>query len=136
MKRVTLVPLAISLGLILAVALPAAASSGANFRGRWHGTDVDGSNMQLWITPSGWSGHRVLNLRGTDDDTVETWCGGHARMEGFGVPQDENTLATSIAWWCLDPAENILFPLPVTFTYDSSTDTISDEFGVVFYRGG
>ncbi len=125
MKRILLLTILLSVAALLILAIPvAAAKSGQNFIGRWLATDVDGSNMELWITRSGWSGGRLLNLRARDDRTGEFWCGGAARMEAIGVLVEDYNLETSGAWWCLDPVENILFPIGDFLTYDPATNTL------------
>jgi len=121
MKRFML--LTIFLAVILILTIPAAAESNRNFIGRWLATDLDESNMELWITRSGWSGGRLLNLRARDDRTGG-WCGGEARMEAIGVLVEDNSLQTSGAWWCINPVENIMFPLEGSLIYDLVTDTI------------
>ncbi len=126
MQRFLLLVILLSSVLLFVWVVPAAARTGQDFIGRWQATDVDGSNMELWVTRSGWSGGRLLNLRARDDRTGESWCGGGARMEAIGVLVADNTLDTSGAWWCLDPVENILFPLSGHLVYDPSTRTIQD----------
>ncbi len=133
MKRFTLAALFLCAALLLSAAAPAFGVPGNRFLGSWRGTDVDGSNLNLWISTDYWSGGRLLHVRGSDDDTGG-WCGGRARMEAIGLPEGDDALTTSGAWWCLDPQQTILFPLPGTFTYDGGTDTLSDG-SVVYYRG-
>ena len=133
MKRFFFPTVILTIVILLFITVSIVSASANKFQGSWHGTDIDGSNLTLRVTPSGWSNHRLLSLRGTDNYTG-SWCGGSAKMEGFGVLEDENTLSASIAWWCLDPVENILFPLSITFTYDSATDTLTDSWGGVYYR--
>lgn len=125
MKRSVFIAIIIAATLLLAFVIQAAAISVSPFIGRWEATDVDGSNMEMLITLDGWSGTRLLKLRGSDDRTG-SWCGGLARMEALGVMRESNSLETSGAWWCVDPVENILFPLPGYLTYDASTNTLTD----------
>jgi hypothetical protein len=133
MKRFILPAILLGAALLLVAAVPAGAKPGRDFIGRWLATDIDDSNMELWITRSGWSGGRLLNLRARDDRTLESWCGGHARMEAIGVLVEDYSLETSGAWWCLDPAENILFPLSSNLIYDPLSDTIG-EGDVTWHR--
>ena len=60
-------------------------------------------------------------------------------MSAVGVLLDESSMAVSFVWWCLPPGEG-LFPFPGdglyadVYTYDSSTDTITDTLQVVYHR--
>ena len=136
MNRFTISAILLSATLLLTAAVPAAATSGQQFLGRWHGIDVgDESNVGLWIIADGWSGGRLFDVRGSDDQTG-VWCGGHARMEALAVPAGENTLTTTGTWWCLDPRENV-WPFGAgTLDYDPAADTITDGDGITYYRGG
>lgn len=53
MKRFTLPAIAVCAVLLLALAVPAAATSRPEFQGNWKGADVDGSNLSLWIVQDG-----------------------------------------------------------------------------------
>ena len=134
MKRIKLSAVALSIALLLAAALPAAASSRHPFRGNWKGTDVfDGSNVVLWIVEESHSGGQVFGIRGTDDRTGQ-WCGKPAKMQALGVLEGENYIAVSMVWWCLPEGSNILYFLSDSLTYDPSTDTTTDGSGSIYYR--
>ncbi len=133
MKRSVFIAIIVAAALLLAFVIQAAASSASPFIGRWEATDVDGSNLEMMITWDGWSGNRLVDVRGSDDRTGTWWCGGLARNEGLGVIREGNSLETTGAWWCVDPVENVLFALPGYLTYDGSTDTITDGT-VVWHR--
>ena len=137
MNRFTISAILLSATLLLTAAVPAAATSGQQFLGRWHGIDVgDESNVGLWIIADGWSGGRLFDVRGSDDKTGD-WCGGHARMQALAVPdgENENILTTTGTWWCLDPQESV-WPFGAgTLTYDPDADTITDGENT-YYRGG
>jgi hypothetical protein len=134
MKRFMTISLVISAVLLLALALPAGASTSHPFRGNWKGTDTyDQSNLTLWIVEEARSGGSVFEIRGHDDRTGP-WCGGQAKMRGLGVLEDDSSIAVSMVWWCLPAGSNILYFLSDTLTYDSSTDTVSDTTGVIYSR--
>src|SRR5512143_3481501 len=131
MKRSLFIAMIVAAALLLAFVIQAAASSASPFIGRWEATDVDGSNLVMSITWDGWSGNKLVNLRGSDDRTGP-WCGGLARLEALGVMREGNALETSGAWWCVDPVGTVLFPSAGYFTYDASTNTMFD--GIVTWH--
>jgi len=134
MRRFTIITVALSVALLFALALPAAASSRHPFHGNWKGTDIfDESNVTLWIVEETHSGGQVFEIRGHDDHTGE-WCGGPARMEAIGVLEEETSMAVSKTWWCLPAGSNILYFLEDSLTYNPSADTITDSEGSIYHR--
>jgi len=140
MKRSTLLAIALGAIFLLVAVLPAGASR-SPFRGTWRGTDSDLSTITLKIVEESRSGGQVFDIRGRDDKTGTIWCssGGNAEMSAVGVLLDDSSLAVSLIWWCLPPGEGLYpFPgdglYPDVYTYDSSTDTITDAFLVVYHR--
>jgi len=135
MNRSRLIAITLSATFLLAVALPAAASSRHPFRGNWKATDTfDQSNLTYRIVEVARSGGRVFDIDGHDDRTGP-WCGGGpASMNAVGVLEGDNSMAVSLVWICLAPSHNVLYFLSDTLTYDPSTNTITDLAGDVFHR--
>jgi hypothetical protein len=141
MKRSTLLAIALGAILLLVAVLPASARSRSPFRGTWRGTDSDESTITLKIVEESRSGGQVFDIRGRDDKTGTNWCssGGDAQMSAVGVLLDDGSLAVSLIWWCLPPGQG-LYPIPGdgldpdVYTYDPSTDTITDKWEVVYNR--
>lgn len=135
MKRLALFAFVVCAALLLSAAV-SATDSHAPYVGAWEGIDVDGSHVRLWISHDGWSAGRLFRVRVSDDATGAWWCGGAARGESIGVVEDDGTLSTSGAVWCLEPVENVLYFLEGGLTYDAGTDTLIDDSGVIYHRGG
>jgi hypothetical protein len=133
MKRYAWVPIVVSAALLLAAAVPAAASPAHPFRGNWKGIDLDGSSISLWIVEEARSGGKVFEVRAHDDRTGP-WCGGPARMTAIGALTSDTTIEVSMIWWCLPSADSWWLFLPDVLTYDAATDTISDGSGVIYTR--
>ena len=135
MKRYAILSFALSVAFLLATVLPAAATSKHPFRGNWKGLDTwDDSNITYRIVEEARSGGKVFEIRGTDDRTGG-WCGGGpATLKAIGVLEEENYIVLSLVWTCLAADHNVLYFLSDTFTYDPSTDTITDSTGGIFHR--
>jgi hypothetical protein len=98
------------------------------FIGRWKSTDKDGSTQTLAIS------HLdavVLTLDYADD--VATHCGGNpATATATGTPAGD-TLSVSFVVYCENP-KAFWGNAPYTFTYTKATDTMADNYGVVWHR--
>src|SRR5262249_40948630 len=104
---------------------PFGASKG--FAGAWESTDVvDGSHQTLTITADLQVSYR--------DDRAAT-CGGRpAHSTGTGSISGTQ-LTVVFAVYCLLPLESH-GTATVTFTYNASRDTLSDDFGDLWTRTG
>ena len=129
MRRISVI-----LGIaLLAVMLPASAVAAKYdpFSGVWTATDTDGSNLTMYIGASGRHGaHSVFYV----DDAAGVCDGAPANAVGSGIVED-STLYTGLATNCL-PGGNVFRSRSyfLTFTYDSNTDTLSDNTGVLWTR--
>jgi hypothetical protein len=131
--------LTISIVLLLAAALPAAASPGNPFVGSWENTDAfDGSHQHVSI--GGGPGH----FRYRDDGASGCDTAGHgfvpASLSGFGEFVGASTFALTADIYCHvrgSGGRQLLGPVSLTFSYDSSSDTLSDSLGQgCWYRSG
>jgi len=127
------ISLLIASALVLAVAAPALAVD--SFVGHWTSTDTDGSNQTLDV----WRTNGFYQLVVYDDGA--STCGvfdenGDPTVAAIGKgtgTADGDDLTASFMLKCQMPASPP-FMATVTFTYDSGTDTLTDNFGVVWYR--
>lgn len=138
MRRLSLLLVLTLLAMLLAA--PAAQAAGKSpFTGAWTGNDPappDGDGSTLYLTISGGK-----TLRVTFIDTFGSIC------DNFGAPTNVfasrligsasgDTLdATFTAARCGPVFFDFLAGEPVTYEYDSATDTLSDGF-VTFHRVG
>jgi hypothetical protein len=112
---------AILLGAQLLVALPASAAE-VPFNGTWTSVDTDGSNQQLIVRGSG-SHSRAVTLL----DDAGTVCG--------GPPATVSGAATMRGPVTCQPGGNPFHGrVLVEFLYDSGTDTLVEQSGVVWHR--
>ena len=105
---------------------------GSTGRTEWHPTsvDIDGSSQQLRISGSGQGRYGTVLF----DDSASQACGGApARFVGSGSA-DGTTLQMTGTVVCL-PGGNVLGSrITLSFVYSPTTDTLTDESGVVWYR--
>ena len=123
---------ALSAVLILAgvaLAAPASAASGP-LAGTWTSTDTDGSHQTLDIMGSG---SHVYSMIYVDDAATQACDGDPARLTGPGVVDGE-ALVMNAVLTCQPGGNVIRSRLTVGFVYDSSTDTLTDDFGIVWHR--
>lgn len=112
-------------------AAPASAKPGT-LAGNWESVDIDGSNQTLRLRGAG---HHVYSAFYHDDRTSGICGGSPAKVVGRAVV-DGNELVLRGTLVCL-PGGN---PLPgqervaFTFHWDSGTDTLTDQTGVVWER--
>jgi hypothetical protein len=97
------------------------------FPGRWQSTDKDGSHQTLGIT----SDAALLGV--TYNDTVATVCGGNpATATGSGIAAGY-TLTLTLSVNCLNPTK-FWGTAPYVFTYTLATDTLKDNYGIIWHR--
>ena len=108
----------------------AVAAQDSVFSGTWTSTDFDGSNQELTIRGSG---KGALSAFLFDDSATGACDGSPAFLPGTGFA-DGNTLVVTGTLTCV-PGGNVLrFRISVAFEYSPGTDTLTDEFGVVWSR--
>ena len=131
-----------SLASIIAILILAFTTIGAfaappsdPFIGRWESTDIDGSYQVMSI---GGGPHRIsyhdfgATVCGLDPVTGDFLYGATAR--GSGMVSGNDYSGTWDVWCLSKPTTLILTGLAFQFTYDPSTDTLTDLLGVVWHR--
>jgi hypothetical protein len=122
------------LGLVAAGCLAASAltwspaQAAAGFAGRWTAIDGDGSNLSISIKGSG----QRYAVREVDD--AATVCGGvPASVSGSGRA-DGDVLVVRVTLTC-EPGGNIFRErIEISFAHDATSDTLTDNDGVVWTR--
>ena len=129
--------LAVVISALLALTLfrtAGAAPPGSPFTGVWQSTDTDLSHQTLAI-----GGVATYHVRLYDDGA--SVCG----QDAYGVPlyaaiglgtgsASGNTLVVTLAITCLSHPSRFYGNVPVAYTYNPSTDTLTDQIGVVWTR--
>ena len=123
---------ALALSSILAsasagLAPPASAAQGP-LAGSWTSTDSDGSNQTLEIRGSG---HHVYAMVYYDDSATGACDGSPARIPGRGLVDGDHVLQVG-SLICLPGGKK--FKVQLGYTYDANTDTLTDDFGIVWHR--
>lgn len=111
---------------------PATAASAVDdvFRGAWAGIDSDGSNLTLTIEGTGQAGRHSV----TYFDDAATLCGGGpATAQGSGKVEGD-TMYVSWTAACRTGGNPFRGKIAFTFEYDTEADTLTDNFGVTYYR--
>jgi hypothetical protein len=122
----------VTIGLVTSLVLgaPPATAAQGELAGTWTSIDTDGSNQTLNITWSGKGAYAVAYF----DEAAGTLCGGAPAMANGSGRVDGNTLFTRGAAVCL-PGGNLLHGvIGIDYTYDAASDTLTDNFGVVWSR--
>lgn len=105
-----------------------AGADGGVLAGTWSSTDTDGSAQTLRISGSGTRTYAMYLL-----DQAGTVCGGApASVAGTGVVDGDSLVLTGTL--ACRPGGAILGRGSIGFTYDAGSDTLTDEFGVVWRR--
>ena len=106
------------------------AQAGQGFAGRWVATDLDGSNLVLSV--QGDAGRYAVR----EVDDAASVCGGDpAAVSGSGVARAE-TLTVAATLVCLPGGNVFRHRLQLSFALDTSTDTLTDNDGVIWRRTG
>jgi hypothetical protein len=119
--------------LTVAFTVNAVAAPADPFTGRWTSTDTDGSQQILTFGGSGST--RSVNYF-DDGASVCGWQAGGAPIAGTYHTTgdvDGSTLTVSPTTGSCSGGGSFSVPA-VQFTYDSSTNTLLDSFGVTWYR--
>ncbi len=131
--------LAVAVVLLLAAALPATGASGNPFVGSWENMDVDGSHQRMSI--GGGPGHFHYRDDGATA-CVPAFGFVPATLRGVGefdLDSDPPTFAFTADVYCHvrgPGGRQLLFEVSLTFSYDASTDTLSDLVGGCWWRSG
>jgi hypothetical protein len=116
-------------GLVVGLSAPPAVAAQGELAGTWTSIDIDGSNQTLTITGSGTRVYAMSLL----DDSASLCDGAPALAEGSGrVAEDQ--LFMRAAAVCLPGGNLLRGVINIGFIYDAGTDTLTDDFGVVWSR--
>jgi hypothetical protein len=131
MRRVLALVAVFTAGAALLVpATSAADSSSGTLGGTWTSIDGDGSLQTLDITGSGNRVYAMVYL----DDAATGACGGDpARLSGPGFVDGDDVLMVATLV-CLPGGNAFRGRLAVGFHYDGGTDTLTDDFGIIWSR--
>lgn len=116
-------------GLVVGFGAPPAVAAQGELAGTWTSIDTDGSNQTLTINGSG---SRVYAMS-LFDDSASLCDGAPALAQGSGRVEEDQLFMLAAAV-CL-PGGNVLRGvINIGFSYDAGTDTLTDDFGVVWSR--
>ena len=119
----------LSVGLVVGLGAPPAVAAQGELAGTWTSLDTDGSNQTLTISGSG---NRVYAISLFDESA--SLCGGAPALAHGPGRVEEDQLFMLAAATCL-PGGNVLRDvIEIGFIYDAGTDTLTDDFGVVWTR--
>jgi len=123
-----LVPLVLGVAFSLSLTQPASGAAGP-LSGTWTSTDNDGSSQVMKISGSGERAYAITLI-----DFSATLCDGAPALAVGAGSVVEDGLSSLVTATCL-PGGNVLrFRVPIDFEYDAGADTLTDSFGVVWYR--
>ncbi|MQA91669.1 MAG: hypothetical protein GEU90_15830 [Gemmatimonas sp.] len=132
MRKIVLVGMcSVVLAAVLAGVGASASPSDDVFRGSWTSIDIDGSHQMLDIRGSGQSGHYAMVL--FDDSATLACDGSPVRFQGSGLV-DGNSLLMTGAITCIPGGNPLQGRISIRFVYNPGTDTLTDDFGVTWYR--
>ena len=132
MRRIALVGVCSLVLAVVVLGVPASASPRDDvFRGSWTSIDNDGSRQTMDIRGSGQSGHYAMVL--FDASATASCHGSPARFQGPGVA-DGNRLVMTGALTCKPGGNPLKGRISIGFVYNPATDTLTDDFGVTWYR--
>jgi hypothetical protein len=117
-----------ALGLVLVMSGAGAARAGTDpFLGGWRSIDTDGSHQSMQVDPLG-AGYDAAFIR----DSYASVCDGEpAKLQGR-LKVDGDFMRGFADLRC--PNGINFHALVTAFDYDSSTDTLVDNFGIVWVR--
>jgi len=118
--------------LLAPVAAAVAAGGGSGpLAGTWTSVDADGSHQTLDVTGSGHSVYAMVYV----DDAASACGGDPARLSGPGFVDGEDVVMVA-PLVCLPGGNVFRGRLAVGFHHDSGTDTLIDDFDIVWSRAG
>jgi hypothetical protein len=117
------------LSIIQVLAAPVASAETDVFGGTWTSTDTDGSHQQLDVRGS----NPVTRAVSVYDDAASICGGAPARIPGAATIDGETMIMTGVLA-CIPGGTPLPGRVTIAFDYDGSTDTLTDEFGVTWFR--
>lgn len=125
--------MAMALSAVLSVAafalVPTDWAASGPLAGTWTSVDTDGSNQTLDIKGSGVHVYSMFYF----DDAASACGGDPAQLTGRGS-LDGDVLIMAGVLTCLPGGNFVWEQIYVGFAYDSSDDTLTDDFGIVWHR--
>ena len=118
------------LGLVLVPGAPPAAAARGELAGTWTSIDTDGSNQTLTITGSGTHAYAMSLF----DESATALCDGGPALANGSARLDGEDLFLRAAATCVPGGNRLRGVIEIVFTYDAATDTLTDNFGVVWSR--
>lgn len=106
------------------------------FTGAWTSIDAADESSQMLSIGGGESPHVMLYDHGASSCDESLTVAARGTGSAFSVTNLQ--LVVPLTVYCLDGSGTVQGPLEVTFTYDSVTDTITDdlEFPTTWFRRG
>lgn len=140
-KLRTLSLVALSLVIVLAVALPSGVNAEPgdgvrSFHGKWVSVRI-GIPQTLKIRCDAETNYCKMRLVVEESRTCTDQFGEPtgALLEGEGqVEVIDQTIEIVVDAYCLTKPPTYSFSFPVTFTYNELDDTLADNLGVIWYR--
>ncbi|MGN6781605.1 MAG: hypothetical protein ACTHJH_08900 [Marmoricola sp.] len=125
---------ALTLGAALALLAPGAASTASAaagpLAGTWTSVDTDGSNQTLSVTGTGSHAYAMVYV----DDAATGVCGGSpAKVTGPGYTFGDDVVMVG-ALTCRPGGNPLRSRVVLTYVSDGATDTLNDNFGIVWHR--
>jgi hypothetical protein len=114
---------------LLIPATSAEAAGGGTLAGTWTSIDTDDSQQTLDIRGSGTFAYSMVYL----DESATVSGGDPARLSGPVYVDDDSVLM--VAFLVCQPGGNVLKErLAIGFQHDTETETLTDDFGIVWRR--
>lgn len=109
---------------------PSVSAASGPLAGTWVSVDSDGSNQTLDIRGSG---RRAYAMTYFDESATSACEGNPARLSGPGFV-DGDHIRHSGPVVCLPGGNVFESRFSVSYHYDAGTDTLTDDFGIVWHR--
>ena len=113
-----------------AVLAPSASAASGPLAGTWTSVDIDGSNQTLDIMGSGRHAYSMIYF---DDSATQACDGNPAMVSGRGFVDGDHLLQVGPIV-CLPGGNVFSSRITISYDYDTGTDTLIDEIGVVWHR--
>ncbi|CUR55681.1 exported hypothetical protein [metagenome] len=128
MKRIISLGILV-VGLFIGLSAPPAVAAQGDLAGTWTSIDGDGSHQTLTIMGSG---NRAYAMTIFDDSA--TLCDGAPALVTGSARVEEDQLFMRAAAVCLPGGNRLRGVIGIGFSVDAGSDTLTDEFGVVWSR--
>ena len=135
MKLFRAIAVSLSVAILMIAAVAAEAKNKSPFQGRWAGIDGDGSNLTMSFRAQNTSNNTVFQVTGADDAAF-CYLGPcqKAQMAAVGVLENGNAVHVQAVWWAENTVDPLAYFVDDSLTYDASTDTLTDNGGIVYHR--